>query len=343
MSRRPVVRLPTDGRPLLNLLSLGRSAPTGRFTPAQIDQIRRTVHRVPEVMVKVTGGGTKVGAVAAHFAYISRKGELTIETDEGDRIADRDAQKALLKDWHLELSAGQYRAPRDGQATARRTKLVHNIVLSMPSPTPPDKVLAAAQNFAREKFALQHRYAMVLHTDQQHPHVHIVVKAESEDGRRLHIDKDMLRHWREDFARLMREQGIAANATPRVARGRNKRNTPDPIYRAKQRGASTVMRQRVTEVATQLASTGTFSDRARTRLLETRRAVLQAWLNIADSLEVQGETTLAGDVRHFARHLPRVLTDREHVAAALVAHFQQRPAKEATPNDTRDKTREFTR
>ncbi|MDB6043044.1 MAG: hypothetical protein JWM63_1595 [Gammaproteobacteria bacterium] len=76
----------------------------------------------------------------------------------------------------------------------------------MPHPTPPDKVLAAARKFAREKFALQHRYAMVLHTDQQHPHVHLVVKAESEQGERLHIDKAMLRTWRDDFARLMREQ-----------------------------------------------------------------------------------------------------------------------------------------
>lgn len=89
-------------------------------------------------------------------------------------------------------------------------------------PTLPDKVLAAARKFALEKFALQHRYAMVLHTDQKHPHVHLVVKAESEDGRRLHIDKNMRRHWREDFAQAMRQQGIAANATPRFACGRNK-------------------------------------------------------------------------------------------------------------------------
>lgn len=90
----------------------------------------------------------------------------------------------------------------------------------MPAPTPPEKVLAAVRTFAREKFALQHRYAMVLHTDQAHPHVHMVVKAEGEHGRRLHIDKEMLRQWREDFARMMREQGVAANASPRVARGR---------------------------------------------------------------------------------------------------------------------------
>jgi hypothetical protein len=114
-------------------------------------------------MVKVTGGGASTGAVAAHFAYISRKGKLAIETDEGNGAAGSDAQKVLLNDWHLELSAGQYRGPRDGHATARKVKLVHNIVLSMPFPTPPEKVLTAARKFAREKFALQYRYAMVLH------------------------------------------------------------------------------------------------------------------------------------------------------------------------------------
>ena len=69
--------------------------------------------------------------------------------------------------WHLELSAGQYRKVRNGQKAPCAVKLVlvQNIVLSMPSPTPPEKVLAAARMFAREKFAAQHRYAMVLHND----------------------------------------------------------------------------------------------------------------------------------------------------------------------------------
>lgn len=50
-----------------------------------------------------------------------------------------------------------------------RAKLVHTIVLSMPAGTPPQKMLAAARVIARENFALQHRYALVLHTDQPHP------------------------------------------------------------------------------------------------------------------------------------------------------------------------------
>jgi hypothetical protein len=302
-------------------LSLGRPGPSGRFTPAQIEQIRRTIHRVPEVMVKVTGGGTKVGAVAAHLAYISRKGELAIETDEGDRVASKDAQKALLNDWHLELSAGQYRAPRDGRTTARRPKLVHNIVLSMPSPTPPEKVLSAARKFAREKFAHQHRYLLVLHTDQRHPHVHMVVKAESEDGRRLRIDKEMLRLWREDFARMMREQGIAANATPRAIRGNTKGKAKDAIYRAHRRHASTSVRERVTDVVSELRSTGTIRDAARSRLLETRKAVIANWNTTADLLDAQSEGTLASEVRYFARHLPPVLTDRERLAAQFLQHL----------------------
>ena len=327
MSRRRVVHLPGNYDPLLDIHSLGRVGPPRRFSPAQIQQIERTVRRVPEVMVKVTGGGKNVGAVAAHFSYIGRKEELAIETDEGDRIVGRDEQKALLRDWHLELSAGQYRAPRDGRTTARKTKLVHNIVLSMPFPTPPQKVLAAARTFGREKFGHQHRYAMVLHTDQKHPHVHMVVKAESEHGQRLHIDKEMLRQWREDFARMMREQGIAANATPRAIRGNTKRGTKDAIYRAQQRGVSSAVLVRAKDVIRQLSETGTVSDQARERLVETRKKLMANWTATAKVLDAQGETVLASEVRDFVRRLPRILTDKERIA---VQYMELQTARKST-------------
>ena len=336
MSRRPVIRI-VRGEPLLDIHSLGRVGPSGRFSPTQIQQIERTVRRLPEVMVKITGGGARVGAVAAHFSYISRKGQFAIETDERERVVGRDAQKALLADWHLELSAGQYRAPREGRKTARRTKLVHNIVLSMPFPTPPEKVLAAARTFGREKFGHRHRYAMVLHTDQKHPHVHMVVKAESEHGRRLHIDKKMLRHWREDFARMMREQGVAANATPRVLRGKARGKTKDAIYRSHQRGASNAIRTRVNDVVTELRANGAIRDPARDRLIETRKAVVSAWMSTAEQLEAQGDVELGREVRHFARHLPPVLTDKERLAIQLLQHVR---AQRAQSVDNRESARQ---
>jgi hypothetical protein len=322
MTRRPI-RVQGSGRPLLDIFSAGRGGTQSRlhFSRTQIEQIARTVRRTPEVMVKVTGGGASSGAVSAHFGYISRHGELELETDEGERIP-KESQKEFLEDWHLELTAGQYRAPRDGKKEARKVKLVHKIVLSMPAPTPPEKVLAAARTFAREKFAVQHRYALVLHTDQAHPHVHMVVKAEGEDGRRLHIDKETLREWREDFARMMREQGVAANATPRVARGRNKGSTNDPIYRAQRRGASTALRDNVASVVKELKETGTVRDPGRRKLVETRKAVVAGWLRAAEVLDQQGEISLAGDVRYFMKHLPPVLTERERIATGIIARLK---------------------
>ncbi len=194
------------------------------------------------MLVKVTGGGRSVRTVAAHITYIGHYGEVELESDRGERIRG-DAQEEFLRTWHLEVSTGQYRSKLPARSVASGIKLVHNIVLAMPAGTPPDKVLAAAKSFAREKFSA-HRYVLALHTHQRHPHVHLIVKAEREtEPGRLHIDKAMLRDWRQDFARAMREQGIAANATPRAARGQTKRATKDVFFRTRERGQSYALRE----------------------------------------------------------------------------------------------------
>jgi hypothetical protein len=331
---RRVFRVPRDGPGLFEVVSYGRGSPEmpGRFSLAQIAHITRTVSRTPEVMVKVTGGGTRRGAVAAHFGYISRGGALEIETDEGEFIGYPEQQKQLLDEWHLELTSGQYRREKEGGRARRPTKLVHNIVLSMPAPTPANKVLAAARKFAREKFA-EHRYAMVLHTDQKHPHVHLVVKAENELGRRLHIDKQRLREWREDFARLMREQGIATHATPRAIRGENKRYPREKLFKAQQYGTSTALNDRVVGIAQELSRSRTIVDPARDRLLKTRSALVSAWMKAAEVLDAQGEIILAGDVRYFASHLPPVLTDRQRLAVQLVGFVKKQ--RETQPEERR--------
>ena len=340
MTRR-VVRLASDGPPLLDIFSAGRAGSPERLSLAQVDQIRRTVRRVPEVMVKVTGGGRSVRAVVAHLAYISHHGEMELETDRGERVP-QDRPEELLKTWHLEVSAGQYRPKGTARSVASGVKLVHNVVLAMPAGTPPAKVLAATKAFARERFGGQHRYLMALHTHQQHPHVHLVVKAEREDGRgRLHIDKAMLREWRQDFARMMREQGIPANATPRSIRGQTKRATKDEFYRTRQRGESYALRAKLDGVVRELSQAQTISDPARARLLKTREAVFAGWNAVAAKLEAQGEIVLGGEVRYFAMHLPPVLTDRERLAAELLPYAKERRSARTRGDDrVRDRTLE---
>ncbi|MDY6948940.1 MAG: relaxase/mobilization nuclease domain-containing protein, partial [Pseudomonadota bacterium] len=194
-------------KPLLDIQSYGRRAPGhGRtFTPAERAQIGRTVARVPEVMIKVTGGGRSIGAVWRHLRYIDRRGGLELETDDGERLQAKGAEKALLEDWGLALQEREGKVRYSGLPGRKPAKLVHNLMFSMPKGTPPDKLLAAVRYFAQETFALQHRYAMVLHTDQDHPHVHLVLKAVSEQGIRLNIRKETLRQWRRDFAQCLRE------------------------------------------------------------------------------------------------------------------------------------------
>src|SRR5205807_8344013 len=105
------------------------------------------------------------------------------------------------------------------------------------------------RTFAQVKFALPHRYAMALHTDQGHPPVHVVVKAESQQGVRLNIRKATLREWRRDFAHYLRELGVEANATERAVRGKRESSRRDGIYRAERRGMSRHTREQVDGVA----------------------------------------------------------------------------------------------
>lgn len=146
----------------------------------------------------------------------------------------------LVEDWDLDLDALQDNWDNMERGGRRHPKLVHNIILSMPSKTPPARLLAASRDVAREEFALKHRYAMVLHTDQAHPHVHLVVRAHDSDDRRLNINKAHLRRWREQFARHLRSHGLEANATPAQLRGKLSDHQKDGIYRTAQRGESRV-------------------------------------------------------------------------------------------------------
>jgi len=316
------VSLPSGGRLAeLDLVSYGRR---GRhtpiqFSPAQLEQIGRTVSGVPEVMVKVSGGGKSADAVQAHFAYIDRHGKLEVHTDEGERLQGKEVADYLVDDWNLDVGKGQYRpGPKAGEKD-RRPKQVHNIVFSMPAGTSPTKLLAATQKFAREKFALQHRYAMVLHTDQGHPHVHLVVKAQSEEGTRLYIRKATLREWREDFAAYLRELGVAANATPAALRGKPKDRKKDGIYRALKRGRSTFMRRKVERVAEELQHGRLTPEPGKAKLLATRERVVEDWRTTADLLRAQGQESLARGVEAYVRRMPAVATEKELVAKGLRA------------------------
>jgi hypothetical protein len=255
---------------------------------------------------------------------------VEIETDDGQHLSGKGVEKELLEDWDLDLE--EHRRKVDLESWSKRSppKLVHKLMFSMPAGTPPDKVLAAVKNFAREEFGLKHRYAMVLHTDEPHPHVHMVVKAISEQGVRLNIRKATLRGWRREFARHLRDQGIAANATERAVRGESKPQKTDGIHRAALRGASTHWRGRTEAVARELRTGELKTGPGKDRLLATRRMVVRGWSEVADDLVLQNQMELALAVRRFVARIPAVQTEKEWIRDRLLEQSKVRHREERT-------------
>jgi hypothetical protein len=308
-----------EGEPLLDIVSYGRGGPRengGRLTSDQIEQIRRTVQRVPEVVVKVLPRASNdLKAAGKHLDYISRYGKLELETDDGERAHGRIA-KALLEDWDLDIDDVRRQGELAATKGRKPPKLIHKLMFSMPPGTPPDKVLAAVRNFAREEFWGQHRYAFTLHTDEDHPHVHLVLKAVSEQGARLNIRKATLRHWRSEFARNLRLLGVPANATERAVRGQSRKAMKDGIYRASRRGESTYLRAHAEAVASELLRGSIRVEPGNRTLTDTRKRVEDGWRAVAKRLAGQGFGD-AARIERFVSEMSPPWTERERVVDAL--------------------------
>jgi Relaxase/Mobilisation nuclease domain len=266
---------------------------TGAGIQERAHAIRQRIHatmvrRAPQVMVKVTGGGRGMGAIAAHLRYISKGGRLTTEDDRGLEREGKEALRDLVEQWRL----GGSRIP---EISERREAF--NIMLSMPAGTKAEIVRSAAREFAKAELA-NHRYVTVLHTHQANPHVHLSVRAEGRDGQRLNPRKEDLRRWRETFAERLRGWGIEAEASSQVTRGTRHRN------------------ERVWERKTGLPR----EDRpARPEALPSgiRRQALQAWAEIMRALAVSPEESdrkLAQSIGHYLGRMPAVQAIVRHQA-----------------------------
>src|ERR1700689_4073035 len=96
------------GVPLLDIASYARRGPghRDRLSPAEVQQIARTVQRAPEVMVKVLSrGGQNPGGAGPHFDYprLRDQGDPELEADDGQRLPGRAVSKDLVEDWALDL------------------------------------------------------------------------------------------------------------------------------------------------------------------------------------------------------------------------------------------------
>lgn len=239
------------------------------------------VRRAPQVIVKVTGGGRGMLAIAAHFRYISKNGRLDIEDERGSSIRGKDAVHEMAEDWRIGGGLIENVGHR---------REAFNIMLSMPRGTDPLIVQKAARAFAKTELT-DHKYVMVLHDHQANPHVHISVRAESKHGRRLNPRKADLQRWREIFAEKLRDYGVEAEATRQTTRGRS--CDSDALWRIKAREDG---RLRSSRKDSQSGSRSHAND----------TYAREAWHHLGKALAMSGDRADLDLARAIAKHLKEI-------------------------------------
>lgn len=292
-------------QPRLNTLVRRQAAVIRRRIEATVTR------RAPQVIVKVAGGGRGMGAIKAHFRYISKNGLLEFEDDRGVVQQDKEALHDLAEQWRLGGSL-------IGETSPRREAF--NLMLSLPRGVDAQIVLKAVREFAKIELK-DHRYVMVLHEHQASPHVHLCVRAESMGGMRLNPRKADLHRWRETFAQRLRAYGVEAEATRQATRGEGR--CYDHLWQFKARVAG-----RLRSVPEPMKSGEAYQ--------RSRVGAFQAWAHIVAALRASDQ---AGD-RELAQRISNFIVEstfaKEHGRRRereLPAHAPVRAAEPVISKD----------
>ncbi|POR06171.1 relaxase/mobilization nuclease domain-containing protein [Diaphorobacter sp. LR2014-1] len=316
---KPKITADPNGRGANQLLR-GLSSGKAQRAISTRARLARVVGRAPEVMVKVTGRPKGKSHAAAHFDYIGRKGDVPLETRDGDILSEKDDRAALARDW------GDPAYWRDSSTVA-----AVSMVFSMPAGTDPDKVLSAVREVARSEIAHEWDYVLALHTDTPRPHVHLTVAARGDTGRRFNPRPQTLHQYRERFAEELRARGVSAEATPRAARGIGRAGQSMSLNQMRQRymtgtAPAPLANRKITAAAQDQhrgrAEAPEFVGRGRQQWDEARKRYLAAAQRLGESAD-PADRQLADQVRQFVR-AGRAPTIHEQSVAAIERQSQQR-------------------
>ena len=303
-------------------------------------KLARIVRKAPEVVVKVTGRQRGGSHVKAHLDYIGRKGDVDLETRDGEILGAKEDIAERAAEWSDTL-----------EWRSRPTVSSVSLIFSMPEGTDPDKVLGAVRALAHAELSDNHDYVLALHTDTPRPHVHLTVQAEGLDRIRFNPRPVQLNRFRERFARELRARGVAAEATPRRARGQGIAGSSMALVKLRARlriegsrqitNADRRTNEQAIAVAYGQAALPAFIAKGKTRWQQIREAYRQA----AGALDATGQSedqALASDVREFLEKHPDLNATPEIFAARHAQSLgldQPQPEPPIPEPSTRDRGR----
>lgn len=270
-ANEPSIKLPSPVRP--------KASAVRRFAAL-------FARRAPQVVVKITGGSSSGAAIKAHMNYATKFGERPLETEDGMRHEGKEAIKDVADLWRTSGSEIPWYSDK-------RREALH-VMVSMPRGTATvDQVEKVARRFAREHFKGRH-WLMVVHDHQKNPHVHLLVKMEGFDGRRLNPKPPDLQRWRDTTAREFRALGVDAQSTRQAIAG--------------QWGNSSHLWQLVAKKERRLKKERPADKRESAAARSSRVVTAEAWSGLA---KVLADSPSAADKQLAEAILARVVANQE--------------------------------
>ena len=275
----------------------------------------RAASGTPEAVVKVISYAQDRKAVRQMVDYISRKGDLEVETKDGSLVHGRDGEGGTM-----ELVEGWSAHFRE-RVNARNAM---HLQVSAPPGTDRAAFRNAARAFAGRAFGAGYDYALTSHEDESHPHVHILVVRDGTKNVYLGNSKSDLQRYREIMAEAAGDHGIAMNATPRAMRAVAEKGEKMAVRKARERaGTSQVDEKAAAEVLAEMAG-GPVPDRPWILAMARRAAAeREAYEDLAQSFDAIGTRMGEDDtgmmrsagrlVRRQGMALRQIATRRDHM------------------------------
>jgi hypothetical protein len=293
--------------------------PTDGKKAKAFSRAKSVVKGAPEVLVKISGfckGGEHMGA---HLDYISRKGDVDLETEKGEVLFTKEDIKALHKEWSGD------KGKRNG-----KTRDTANIVLSMPIGTNEDDLKDSVRKFAKNRFGHNYQYVMACHDDSKsgNPHVHLTIKTLGFDGKRLHIKKGDPQKMRVEFAEQLRNLGIEAEATPRADRGIIKDSIKQVLLHIRNRGViSNVEKNKLRAIIKDIQDPNTnvndnkpWEDKIFGKQTKIRRNWILSAKILSESSEPE-DKVLGKNMFEYVKSMPLMRTDRQEMRDKFISNM----------------------
>jgi len=158
------------------------------------------------IMIVSSFGKSSSGSMS-YVDYISQEDNVPL-FDKNNKIIEKDHALNKIQDWVDDT--------KERKGVTRYT--MHFVLQSEPSANE-EKAKKGMQEFLKKAFP-KNDYIYAFHTDKESPHMHVSVKMQDQENKKIQAIKSDLRKWREDYAESMRAQGFDYASTSRSSRGK---------------------------------------------------------------------------------------------------------------------------